>query len=81
MAKNDKTTDQTEADRAKQENATNRFKQKHEDKLADDTSPEQLRKDGGDVHPETTVVSNQPEPQNNDEYRDTRYDGNGGKGA
>jgi hypothetical protein len=78
MTKN--TDKQTEAERAKVENQTNREKQKHEDKLADDTSPEQLRKDGGDVHPQKQVVPSQPNPADNPEYIGTRYDGNGGKG-
>lgn len=72
MTKSDK---KAEADRAKVENQTNKIKKRHEDKLADDTSPEQLRKDGGDIHPQQTVVPNQPQPENNPEYQDTRYSG------
>ena len=75
-----KTDKQTEADRAKVENEQNRRKQKHEDKSADWESPEQLRKDGGDVHPTQAVTPSQPDPQNDDSLRGTRYDGNGGKG-
>lgn len=75
-----KTDKQTEADRAKVENEQNRRKQKHEDKIADWESPEQLRKDGGDVHPTQSVTPSQPDPQNDDSLRGTRYDGNGGKG-
>lgn len=67
-------------DEAKTENEQNKRKQRIEDKEANWESPEQLRKDGGDIHPPTTVVPNQPEPQNADEYKNTRYDGNGGKG-
>lgn len=76
MTKNDK----TEADRAKVENEQNRRKQKHEDKIADWDSPEQLRKTGDDVHPEQKVVPSQPNPEDDPAYTGTRYDGNSGKG-
>lgn len=69
-----KTDKQTEADRAKVENQTNKIKQRHEDKEANWESPEQLRKDGGDVHPTQQVVPSQPDPVNNPEYANTRYD-------
>lgn len=65
---------------AKRENEQNRRKQKHEDKLADYTSPEEMRKTGGDVLPQQKVVPSQPEPEDNPEYADTKYDGHGGKG-
>lgn len=58
---------------AKRENEQNKLKQRHEDKIADWDSPEQLRKDGGDVHPEQQVVPSQPNPADNPEYQGTRY--------
>jgi len=77
MTKTDKQTDE-----AKRQNEEAKRKQRLEEKLADDVSPEQVRKDGGDVHPTTTVTPNQPQPENNEEYKDTRYDPstNGAKG-
>ena len=76
---NDKNADK-EMDPAKVENEQNKRKQRIEDKEANWESPEQLRKDGGDVHPPTTVVPNQPNPSDDPAYKGTRYDGNGGKG-
>jgi len=67
-------------DPAKVENEQNKRKKRLEDKLADWESPEQLRKDGGDVHPTTAVVPNQPNPEDDPSLKGTRYDGNGGKG-
>lgn len=69
-----KTDKQTEADRAKVENQTNKIKQRHEDKEANWESPEQLRKDGGDVHPTQQVVPNQPNPADDPALANTRYD-------
>lgn len=70
MTKNDK----TEADRAKVENEQNRRKQKHEDKLADWSSPEELRKTGDDVHPTQKVVSDTPNPSDDPALKNTRHD-------
>lgn len=71
-------TKNPEADKAKEdakrENDQNKFKKRHEDKLADWESPEKLRKDGGDVHPETTVIPNTPQPENDPALKGTRYD-------
>lgn len=76
---NDKNADKP-LDPAKVENEQNRRKVKHENDQAQWESPEHLRKSGGDVFPEKQVVPNQPDPSNADEYKNTRYDGNGGKG-
>lgn len=69
-----RTPAQIEKDRAHRENQSNKFKKRHEDKLADWESPEQLRKDGGDVHPETVVTPSQPDPADDPAYKGTRYD-------
>ena len=69
-----------ELDPAKVENEQNKRKQRIEGKEAQWDSPEQLRKDGGDVHPTTTVVPNQPNPSDDPALAGTRYDGKGGKG-
>lgn len=61
-------------DEAKSENEQNKRKQRIEDKEANWESPEQLRKDGGDVHPPTTVVPNTPDPSNDPGLKNTRYD-------
>lgn len=65
---------------AKRENEQSRRKQKHEEKIAQWDSPEQLRKTGDDVHPTQVVTPSQPNPEDDDSLRGTRYDGNGGKG-
>lgn len=65
---------------AKRENEQSQRKQKHENKIADWESPEQLRKDGGDVHPEQAVTPSAPNPEDDPSLAGTRYDGNGGKG-
>lgn len=67
-------------DEAKAQNEEAAKKQKHEQKIADWESPEELRKDGSDVHPTQVVTPSQPDPKNDDSLRNTRYDGNGGKG-
>ena len=67
-------------DEAKAQNELNKKKQKVEDKQAQWTSPEQMRKDGGEIHPAQKVNPSQPDPENNPEYANTPYDGNGGKG-
>lgn len=59
---------------AKRENEQAKRKQKHEQKIADWESPEQLRKDGGDVHPTQQVVPNQPNPADDPALANTRYD-------
>lgn len=60
-------------DDAKRENEASRKKQKLEQKLADWESPEELRKDGGDVHPTQAVTPSQPNPADADEFKGTRY--------
>lgn len=72
--KTDKQTDE-----AKRQNEEAKRKVKHEEKQAAWTSPEQMQKEG-EVTPTQQVVPNQPQPENNDAYVNTRYDGNGGKG-
>jgi hypothetical protein len=58
---------------AKRQNEEAKRKQKLEEKLADDTSPEQLRKDGGDIHPTSAVTPSTPQPENDPAYTETRY--------
>lgn len=59
---------------AKRENEQAKRKQKHEQKIADWESPEQLRKDGGDVHPEQSVTPSNPNPADDPALANTRYD-------
>ena len=61
-------------DEAKTENEANRKKVKHEDKLADWSSPEELRKTGGDVNPTQKVVSDTRDPSDDPATKGTRYD-------
>lgn len=75
MTKTDKQTEE-----AKRQNEEAKRKQNLEKKQMQYDSPEKLRGTGEDIHPQSTVVPNTPQPENDPGYVGTRYDGNGGKG-
>lgn len=61
-------------DDAKAQNEINRNKRKVENKQAQWESPEQMRKDGGEIHPASKVVPSTPNPADDPELENTRYD-------
>ena len=61
-------------DEAKAQNDEAAKKQKHEEKIADWSSPEELRKTGDDVHPTQKVVSDTRDPSDDPATKGTRYD-------